>query len=218
MGVGQLTNQIFNVMNETIDIIYQRRAVRKYKDLPLAKETIEKLIEAGKMAPSAMNKQAWKFYVLTDKEMIKSFSKEIIHIAAKGIKEMPLKDVAKATLSFFHFSVIKDILLNHDHVFYDAPVVILITEPKDNEWGDLDAGMCAQNIMLSAKAIGLDTCPVGFGKFIMQTSNYSQLGIPAADEVKLAIVVGYGNEEPEAGERTNDNIVFINSVESNTSF
>lgn len=131
---------------------------------------------------------------------------------------MPLKDLAKATLSFFHFSVIKDILANHDHVFYDAPAVILITQPKDNEWGELDAGMCAQNIMLSAKAIGLDTCPVGFGKFIMQTSNYAQLGIPGDDEVKLAIVVGYGDEQPQASERKTNNVFFISEIHSNTSF
>jgi len=48
-------------------------------------------------------------------------------------------------------------------------VVIFIISPHDNEWASLDVGMCAQNIMLAAKSLGLDTCPVGFGKYVEKT-------------------------------------------------
>ena len=69
---------------ETIRTIYERRAVRKYKDKPVERELIEEVIEAGMMAPSAINKQPWKFYILTDKATIKTFSKEIAGVALKG--------------------------------------------------------------------------------------------------------------------------------------
>jgi nitroreductase len=196
-------------MNETLKNIYERRAVRKYKDLPVAKEIIDQLLEAGRMAPSAMNRQPWKFYVLTDKRKIKTFSKEIAEIAVKELKHVSFLDAAKLTLSFFHFSTMINFLKNDDHIFYGAPAVILITAPKEDEWGALDIGMCSQNIMLAARSFGLDTCPVGFAKFITQTKDYYMLNIPAAEQLYLAIVVGFGDEQPEAHARIENNVVYI---------
>jgi len=44
-------------MNEVIKNIYERRAVRKYTDQVVTKDIIEEIVDAGRMAPSAMNKQ-----------------------------------------------------------------------------------------------------------------------------------------------------------------
>ena len=196
-------------MNEILKNICERRAVRKFKSLSISRELIDILLDAGRMAPSAMNRQPWKFYVLTDPKKIKAISKEISAIAVKEIKHVGIKDVVKMTLSTFHLSTMVNFLTTGDHVFYGAPVVIFITTPKEDEWGSLDVGMCAQNIMLAAKALGLDTCPVGFAKFVTQTKNYYQLNIPATEQVHLAIIVGYGNEHPEAHERITTNVQYI---------
>ncbi|WP_448104462.1 nitroreductase [Pedobacter panaciterrae] len=193
-------------MNETINTIYQRRAVRKYKPIPLNKQMLDELISAGKMAPSAMNKQPWKFYILTDTKQIFKFSKAIEDLALKKIRQASPAKAVRTTLSFFHFSTLLSILKNKDHVFYGAPAVIFITQPRNDEWGSLDIGMCAQNIMLAAASMGLDTCPVGFGKYIVQTPDYAELNIPSGEEVALAIVVGYGDETPPARKRTKNNI------------
>ena len=196
-------------MNETIKIIYERRAVRKYKNMSVSKYIIDTLLDAGRMAPSAMNRQPWKFYVLTDQKKIKTFSKEIAGIAIKQIKQVGLKEVAKMTLSFFHLSTMVDFLKNEDHIFYGAPVVIFITTPKADEWGALDVGMCAQNIMLAAKSLGMDSCPVGFAKFITQTKDYYLLNVPDTEQLHLAIIIGYGNEKPAIHERIENNAVFL---------
>lgn len=205
-------------MNETIKTIFDRRSVRKYKDTPLTPEDIEFLIDAGRMAPSAMNKQPLKFYVLLDKASIHSFSKEIMAAGLTGIREMKVKDALKMTLGFFHFSAIKNLIFQHDHVFYSAPAVIFITTPKEDEWATLDAGMCAQNIMLAAKSMGFDSCPVGFGRYIMQTKDYKLLNIPDSDKVEIAISIGYGAQQPEAPERLKNNLFFINIADTNVSF
>jgi len=197
-------------MNEVIKTIYERRAVRKYKKTPVSKDTIEQLIAAGCMAPSAMNKQPWKFYVLTEKSKIHLFSTEIAHIAFKEIKHTNITDAIKMSLSFFHLSTIVNFITSDDHVFYGAPAVILITAPKGDDWVGLNTGMCAQNIMLAAKAMGLDTCPVGFARFIMQTKDYATLHIPNTETVALAITLGYGDEHPTAHERVKNNVHFIN--------
>ncbi|MDR3697413.1 nitroreductase [Mucilaginibacter sp.] len=196
-------------MNEVINNIYKRRAVREYKDIPVEKDLICRIIAAGKMAPSAMNRQPWKFYVLTDKNKIRSYSKEIAHIALQGIKDLSLKELVKVSLSLFHFSTITDLVIKSDHVFYGAPVVIFITSPKDDEWGALDVGMCAQNMMLAARSIGLETCPVGFAKFVMKTPDYHLLNIPDTDVVQLAIIIGYGDEHPKEHEMVDGNVFYV---------
>ena len=177
--------------------------------MPVAKELIDQLLSAGRMAPSAMNKQPWKFYILANKEKTALLSKEIGHIALQQIGHINLKEMVKMTLSFFHFSKIMDFVKTQDHIFYDAPVVIFITSPRNDEWGTLGVGMCAQNIMLAAKAVGLDTCPVGFAKFVMQAENYYLLDIPATEQVELAIIIGYGNEQPKTHEREENNAIYI---------
>lgn len=196
-------------MNDIIKNIYERRATRKYKNMSVPKDLIEILLGAGRMAPSAMNRQPWKFYVLTDPKKIRAFSKEIAQVAIKEIKHTSLKEIAKMTLSFFHLSTMIDFLSHEDHIFYGAPVVILITTPRADEWGALDAGMCTQNMMLAARSLGLDSCPVGFAKFITQTPDYFSLNIPESETVQLALVIGYGDQQPDIPERIENNAVFL---------
>ena len=196
-------------MNDIIKTVYERRSVRKYKSLSVQTGIIDQIINAGKMAPTAMNRQSWKFYVVTNKEQIKKLSKEIVTIAAGEIKHIGIREQLKMTLSFFHFSTIINLLTNDDHVFYGAPVVIFITTPADNEWGALDTGMCVQNMMLAARSLGLDSCPVGFGRFVTKTKDYYTLGIPATEEVQLALIIGHGDEHPKPHDRVENNVMYL---------
>jgi nitroreductase len=199
-------------MNPTIETIYQRRAVRKFKDMPVDRKLIEQLLDAGRMAPSAINKQPWKFYILTDKELIKEFSKETAKAAAKGMLKTGVKGLVKSalsSLSSFHLSDAVDFFKGEDPIFHGAPVVVFIAAPKDNEWAGLDIGMCSQNIMLAAKSIGLDSCPVGMGKFVENTSLFPKLHVPDTEHILLSIIIGYGDDTPEVHERVKNNVVFI---------
>lgn len=195
--------------NETLTTIYNRRAVRKYENKSVSKKLIEELIAAGRMAPSAMNKQQWKFYVVTNKELIHTFSNDIAKTAFKETVKKGLKGVLKTLSGMLHFAQTFTLSSIKDPVFYDAPVVIFITSPKTNEWAGLDIGMCAQNMMLAAKSLGLDTCPVGFGKFVEHTKHYSLLDIPPTEQVQLSVIVGYGDEQPPVHERKTDNVKYI---------
>jgi nitroreductase len=164
------------------------------------------------MAPSAMNEQPWKFYVVTHQETIQSFSKEISKITAKELLKAGPGRVIKTIIHLFNFSQGLKYLKTKDHVFYEAPVIIFITGPRNNEWVDLDIGMCAQNIMLAAKSMGLDTCPVGFGKFLEHTKLYPQLKASPKEEIKLSIILGYGDETPEVHKRITKNAFFIDAL------
>jgi len=56
---------------EVFKIISERRSIRKYKKDPIPDETLERILEAGRLAPSAANRQPWYFIVVKD-ENVKS--------------------------------------------------------------------------------------------------------------------------------------------------
>ena len=60
---------------ETWDAIRARRNVRQYTDRPIARENLERILEAGRRAPSSGNWQPWNFVVVTDREQLIELAK-----------------------------------------------------------------------------------------------------------------------------------------------
>ena len=199
-------NQLKVIQNEILKSIYERRAVRKYSEKPVSMELIDKLLRAGTMAPSALNLQPWKFYVLTQKKDILEFSREIAKASEEGIRKSGLQGALKHFMDAPHTS---ELFASEDPVFHGAPAVVFLTSPKDNEWGPLDVAMCAQNIMLAAHSVGLGTCPIGFAKYVGLTNIYSRLAIPESEHVNLAVTIGYSVDNPVFHERQQNNRNFI---------
>ena len=54
---------------ETLEVIRNRRSIRRYLSKPIPKEVIEQIVDCGRWAPTAMNVQPWKFVVVTDEAM-----------------------------------------------------------------------------------------------------------------------------------------------------
>ena len=148
--------------------------------------------------------------MLTKKEAIGSLSKEIAKIAGKEFLKSGTKQILKAVGHLLHYPHNINLFKGEYFIFHGAPVVIFITGPRDYEWAPLDIGMCSQNIMLAAKSLGLDSSPVGMGKYAEHTKNYSQLHIPATEQIYLSIVLGYGSEDPEMPKRARDNAIYVN--------
>jgi nitroreductase len=53
---------------ETWDAIRARRNVRRYEERPIPREDLERILEAGRRAPSSRNRQRWDFVVVTDRQ------------------------------------------------------------------------------------------------------------------------------------------------------
>ena len=60
---------------ETWDAIRARRNVRQYTDQPIARADLEKILDAGRRAPSASNWQPWNFVVVSDREQLVELAK-----------------------------------------------------------------------------------------------------------------------------------------------
>ena len=76
---------------DVFEAIQQRKSIRAYTDKPVEREKIEKILEAGRLAPSARNVEPWHFIAVTDKETRKALSKGIY---AKFVAQSPLVIVA----------------------------------------------------------------------------------------------------------------------------
>jgi len=59
---------------DILEVIKTRRSIRKYKPDPVSEEEINKILEAGRWAPSANNSQSWRFIVLRSQEMRKKLA------------------------------------------------------------------------------------------------------------------------------------------------
>src|SRR4051794_37010218 len=60
---------------ETWDAVRARRNVRQYTDQPIAREDLERILEAGRRAPSSVNWQPWNFVVVTDRAHLVELAK-----------------------------------------------------------------------------------------------------------------------------------------------
>lgn len=60
------------------DLIKTRRSIRKYKDIPVPKKEIMKILEAARWSPSAHNSQPWRFVVIQKKSLIKNLSETLV--------------------------------------------------------------------------------------------------------------------------------------------
>ena len=197
--------------NAVLKAIYERRAVRKFKKDPITAEQTEEILNAGRMAPSAINKQPWMFHVVNDPEMIMLFSAAIIESGKFSMMKEGIKEAVNAILhpGTFHLKDGLDFFKADDPIFHGAPLVVFISSPRASDWAALDVGMCAQNMMLAAKSMGIESCPVGLAKFIEKSYVYEKLKVPAVNHINLAVVFGHGDETPAGHERRKDNAIYI---------
>ncbi len=117
-------------MMDVFEAIKNRRSVRRFEDRPVPDELIEKIIEAGQWAPSACNRQAWKFIVVDSDDIKEKLRRET---TAYFVTKAPL-------LIFTVYSNRTDNLEYKDHL--------------------LSAAMAVQNMQLAAFSLGLGTCCV----------------------------------------------------------
>ena len=74
--------------NEKLDLIFQRRSIRRYTDQPVGEGQIQKLLEAAMAAPSAGNRKPWHFVTITGRSRLDALADA--HPHGKMLHEAPL--------------------------------------------------------------------------------------------------------------------------------
>ncbi len=91
---------------DVFEAVQQRRSIRAYQDKPVPREALEKILEAGRLAPSARNFEPWHFIAVTDAKKRRALSKGGF---AKFLAEVPLVIVScgdyKASPSWYAVDV-----------------------------------------------------------------------------------------------------------------
>ena len=184
---------------EVMEAIHRRRAVREYAEAAVDAETIRALIDAAIWAPTAVDRQAWSFVVVTDRAFLKKYS-----------------DAAKAHLlarlaANPHLAGLRGHLTSPEfNIFYGAPVLIVICATDPDPMAAQSACLAAENLMLAACARELGTCWIGLAEdWLNQQAAKSELMIPA-DHIPVApIIVGHPLRLPEPPQRHAPSIVWI---------
>lgn len=65
---------------DALEAINKRMSIRKYTNVPIPRKIIERIIDAGRLAPTARNVQPWNFVVVTDSEI----RKKVADLATTG--------------------------------------------------------------------------------------------------------------------------------------
>jgi nitroreductase len=154
-----------------LDLINSRQSDRKYSDKPVEKEKLDRILEAGRMAPSACNAQPWKFIVVNEPEL----AGKVAEAASARLIGMNMF-VAQAPLM---------IIVVREKPNFSSKVGATI---KNRDYSLIDIGIASENICLQAKAEGIGSCMIGwFDEKMLK----KLLGIPGSKRVELIITLGY---------------------------
>ncbi|HDQ88707.1 MAG TPA: hypothetical protein ENN92_00995, partial [candidate division WWE3 bacterium] len=78
------------IMSSVFDIIKKRKSIRKCKKIPVENYKILQMIEAAILAPSATNRQPWRFIVVKDKALLKRITGGSLGAINRWAKTAPL--------------------------------------------------------------------------------------------------------------------------------
>ena len=97
--------------------------------------------------------------------------------------------------------------------FHGAPTLIIIGKDKSNSYASFDCGLLTQNILLSAESMDLGTCALGSVASVLNEPKsrevFDVLDFPENYDAAIAISIGYKAERPNARERDNGKIEYI---------
>ena len=198
---------------DVFEAIETRRAIKKFDPTyKMSQIDVKKLMEHVILAPTSYNQQNWRFVISTDQDV-----KEKISIAARG--QAQPKDGSLVVVLCGNMDAWKTEPLrywkNHPSEKQETVKAALERKYDGNSQNLRDeavrsCGMAAQTIMLAAKQMGLDSCPmVGF--------EYDELAnvinLPENHMIVMMVVVGKRAQDASqrGGQLALDEVVFENS-------
>ena len=179
--------------DDLLALIRSRRSIRRYTPQPVLPEAIERLLTAAAWAPSAHNRQPWRFVVVTAKDAQQRLARamgERLRADRLADGDAPAAVEADAARSYARIT--------------GAPVVIAVcvTLADMDAYPDArrqnaeylmavqSAAMAVQNLLLAAHAEGLGACWMCAPLFCSEAV-IGALGLPAEWQAQALVTVGY---------------------------
>ena len=201
-------------MSQTVDtVMRERRSVRGFLSTPVSQKMILEILDVAATAPSGTNIQPWQVIVVSG-EKKEALSKELIETAIDPVRDAEhTQEYAYYPEKWIHPYIERRRKVGYDlygllgiqkgdrelmaqqfarnYSFFDAPVGLFFAIDRVMGQGSwLDYGMFLQNVMLAARARGLDTCPqAAFIKYHRIVSRH--LEIPENQQLVCGMSLGY---------------------------
>ncbi|MHC4821301.1 MAG: nitroreductase family protein [Planctomycetota bacterium] len=201
---------------DTLQAIRERRAVKHYDpDYVMPEEDIRTLMETAMQAPTSFNIQNWRFVAVTDPEVKKE-------LRAAAWDQAQVTDASLVLLLTFDLKAYAN---EPERYFKDAPqevremLVPMIgqfyegKEDLQRDEGMRSCGIAGATIMLAAKAMGLDSCPmIGFD----QEKVTEIIRLPENHGIGFMIAVGKATKPawPKPGQLPYEEVVINNRFDN----
>ena len=186
-------------MNSTIKTILERRSVRVFDTAKTVSENIlTAIVKAGAYAPSAMNRQAWHFTVVENKELLLKLNTAVKALASQSEEE---RIRARSTDDTYNF-------------YYNAPVLIIVSMSDNALYPREDAGCAMENMMLAATSLSLGTCWINqLGNGASENAGVravlDEMNVPKENKVYAALAVGYALKSSPLKDRAHGIVNFV---------
>lgn len=163
-------------MREVLEVIKNRRSVRKYKPDQISPESLDKIIEAGIYAPSAHNQQPWHFTIIQNAELldrINNYVREEMAKSADGwIKRMGSNPDFKVT--------------------YDAQTLIIVSAKQEAMAWRTDCAAAIENMLIAAESMDIGSVWLGLMRFYFDNEEeMAKLNIPEGYAPYYGVSFGY---------------------------
>ena len=197
---------------DTFDAIYQRRAVKHYDPAhEFTQEETNKLMEAAIQSPTSFNIQNWRFVLVRDKELrqrIRASASDQAQVTDASLLIVLTADVKaweKSPQQYWRDAPaeVAELLVNWMGPFYQGK------EQLQRDEAMRSCGIAGQTIMLAAKAMGYDSCPmIGFDAVKVA----ELINLPEDHVVSFIIAVGKATKPawPKPGQLPLDEVVVHN--------
>ena len=149
---------------DLFEAIHSRRTIRTFTGKKIPKSDLEKIVDAGRVAPSAVNRQLWDFVVVTEREILD----DILH----------------------HFSTGRKYDTREDGKFDGCSAIIAVVVGETNEYWKEDGSSATVNMLLAAKGLGWGSCWIEGGVRPHEEHFKEILGVPKEKRMLLMIALG----------------------------
>ncbi|MDQ1253152.1 MAG: hypothetical protein QG646_2300 [Euryarchaeota archaeon] len=186
------------ISNAILDNIYQRRSVRNYSDKEVSDEIIKEIIRAGTYAPTAVNKQPWRFVVVKNRQLIEEYDDRAKKAFLSEYKDTENPDLVR---------YVQYLSKPTTRLFYGAPVLILVFASPD-VINDYDCALAAENMMLAAQSLGIGSCWIGLAGGLGYDMEFlKEVGVPEGHKLIAPLIFGYPVKEKLKAPARNSDVI-----------
>ncbi len=175
---------------DLLDLIKNRRSIRKYQERQISKDDLQKIIEAGLYAPNAGGGQ--RRYIIGCMDTVLNE-----RVGKLNIMSFDKSKLIGGFVSSEQPSIIDDPSINSG--FYGAPTVCTIFGPKNFLYSVADCFIAAENMVLEAYNLGINSCIIARGEETFENEFGQELlnnwEVPEGYIARCFVLLGYVNGE-----------------------